>query len=129
MSEEFEKDFLAHYGTPRHSGRYPWGSGKKPQRSKNFVSRVDYYRSQGYGDTEISKMEGISTTEFRKRLSIAANEEKRANIAMAQRLKEKGMSNVAIAKRMEYDLIFNMTDVISKDEGILEQSEALIQYN
>lgn len=100
MSDEFEKDFLAHYGTPRHSGRYPWGSGKKPQRSKNFVSRVDYYRSQGYSDTEIAGMEGISTTEFRKRLSIAANEEKRANIAMAQRLKEKGMSNVAIAKRM-----------------------------
>lgn len=21
---------LAHYGTPRHSGRYPWGSGKNP---------------------------------------------------------------------------------------------------
>ena len=21
---------LAHYGTPRHSGRYPWGSGNNP---------------------------------------------------------------------------------------------------
>lgn len=30
---------LKHYGTPRHSGRYPWGSGKRPkqrlERSKN----------------------------------------------------------------------------------------------
>lgn len=100
MSDEFKEDFLMHYGTPRHSGRYPWGSGKKPQRSKNFVSRVDYWRAQGKGDTEIARMEGISTTEFRKRLSIAANESKRADIAMAQRLKEKGMSNVAIGKRM-----------------------------
>lgn len=23
------RDFIAHYGTPRHSGRYPWGSGAK----------------------------------------------------------------------------------------------------
>ena len=26
MSEEY----LEHYGTPRHSGRYPWGSGENP---------------------------------------------------------------------------------------------------
>lgn len=103
FKEDFEEDFLVHYGTPRHSGRYPWGSGKKPQRSKNFVSRVDYYRSQGYGDTEIANMEGISTTEFRKRLSIARTESKRADIAMAQRLKEKGMSNVAIGQRMGHN--------------------------
>lgn len=31
--------YLVHYGTPRHSGRYPWGSGKRPkqrlEQSKN----------------------------------------------------------------------------------------------
>jgi hypothetical protein len=48
-------------------------------------------------------MEGISTTEFRKRLSIARTESKRADIAMAQRLKEKGMSNVAIGQRMGHN--------------------------
>ena len=26
-------NYLVHYGTPRHSGRYPWGSGKKPYQS------------------------------------------------------------------------------------------------
>lgn len=100
MASEFKEDFLAHYGTPRHSGRYPWGSGKKPQRSKNFVSRVKYYRDQGVPDTEIAKIEGISTTEFRKRLSIAKTESRRADITMANRLKAKGMSNVAIGQRM-----------------------------
>lgn len=25
-----ETDELEHYGTPRHSGRYPWGSGENP---------------------------------------------------------------------------------------------------
>lgn len=26
-------NYLVHYGTPRHSGRYPWGSGKEPYQS------------------------------------------------------------------------------------------------
>lgn len=102
-NDDDERDFLVHYGTPRHSGRYPWGSGKKPQRSKNFVSRVDYYRYKGFKDTDIAKMEGISTTEFRKRLSIARTESRRADIAMAQRLRDKGMSNVAIGERMGHN--------------------------
>ena len=29
----YTDDYLEHYGTPRHSGRYPWGSGKNPQRN------------------------------------------------------------------------------------------------
>ena len=29
---------LTHYGTPRHSGRYPWGSGEDPaQRNKTLL--------------------------------------------------------------------------------------------
>ena len=101
--EHDESDFLVHYGTPRHSGRYPWGSGKKAQRSKDFVARVDYYRFKGYSDTEIAKMEGISTTEFRKRLSLSRTEERRANRTMAERLKAKGMSNVAIGERLGHN--------------------------
>lgn len=35
-------DELLHYGMPRRSGRYPWGSGKDPyQHSGDFLSRVD----------------------------------------------------------------------------------------
>ena len=26
--------YLVHYGTPRHSGRYPWGSGEHPRQSE-----------------------------------------------------------------------------------------------
>lgn len=32
-----EDSILEHYGTKRHSGRYPWGSGENPyQRSGDF---------------------------------------------------------------------------------------------
>jgi hypothetical protein len=34
-------EVLKHYGTPRHSGRYPWGSGEdSEQRNKSFLGRV-----------------------------------------------------------------------------------------
>ena len=41
---------LEHYGVARRSGRYEYGSGKDPQRSKDFLSKVDEYRSKGMGD-------------------------------------------------------------------------------
>ena len=30
MMAIYNGESLEHYGTPRHSGRYPWGSGKDP---------------------------------------------------------------------------------------------------
>lgn len=45
--EEF-MDELMHYGTKRHSGRYPWGSGDSPyQHSGDFYSRVMELERQG----------------------------------------------------------------------------------
>lgn len=36
---EVTDNSLQHYGTPRHSGRYPWGSGENPyQRTDNYNS-------------------------------------------------------------------------------------------
>jgi hypothetical protein len=57
-------------------------------------------RSQGVGDTDIARGLGMSTTEFRDLRSIANNRQKQADIAYAQRLKEKGYSNVEIGKKM-----------------------------
>ena len=36
-----DSDELKHYGMPRRSGRYPWGSGENPQRNGDFLSRVE----------------------------------------------------------------------------------------
>lgn len=32
---------LYHYGTPKHSGRYPWGSGKRPYQGDNKINLSD----------------------------------------------------------------------------------------
>lgn len=52
------RDYLAHYGTPRHSGRYPWGSGQNPRQGSvryyvpktsngSFPNRVNYANPSG----------------------------------------------------------------------------------
>lgn len=97
-----KEDFLAHYGTPRHSGRYPWGSGKKAQRSRDLLSRHDELKRSGkYTEGEIAELLGYkSTTQLRAAKTMALNELKSYQIGMVRKLEEKGMSNVAIAKRL-----------------------------
>ena len=94
--------YLKHYGTPRHSGRYPWGSGKDPQRSKSFSTRVAELKKQGMSQPEIAKSFGLkNTTELRAKIHIETEARYGAQKAMIYRLKKKGYSNVAISKRMD----------------------------
>lgn len=99
--DEKKEEYIAHYGTPRHSGRYPWGSGKKYQRSRNFMSRYTELRKSGMSDTKIAEALGMkSTSELRARKALAIEEKTIADRQFVQTLKAKGMSNVAIAERM-----------------------------
>jgi hypothetical protein len=94
-------DELTHYGTPRHSGRYPWGSGQDPeQHSRSLLGHVAELKKQGVSDTDIAKGLKLSTTELRAEKSIASNIKRKADVATALRLHEKGMSNNAIARQM-----------------------------
>lgn len=96
-----EAVYLAHYGTPRHSGRYPWGSGENPyQGNANFLAYIKEMKEQGYSDKQIREDLGITSTEFRQRRSIANAEKKQADIIRAQKLKDKGWSNMKIGKEM-----------------------------
>lgn len=97
------EDYLEHYGTPRHSGRYPWGSGDNPyQRNKSFMSYVKKLKDQGVSEVNIAKGMGMTTKELRARYSIAKDEKRVADAAEAYRLREKGYSYDAIAKRLDY---------------------------
>lgn len=97
-----EDDYLKHYGILRRSGRYPWGSGgNAEQNHRSFMGMVKDFRAQGMSEAEIARAFDISTTDLRALKSIANNEIKAADMAMAYRLKyERGMSNQAIAERM-----------------------------
>lgn len=93
---------IVHYGTPRHSGRYPWGSGDDQTSTRNhtLVTTANEMRKQGLSETTIAKGLGITTTQLRDIRTVVRNEQLQDQIHMAQQLADKGMSNVAIAKRM-----------------------------
>lgn len=94
--------YLQHYGTPRHSGRYPWGSGEDPQRSKSFATRVSELKKQGMSEPEIAESFGFkNTTELRAKIHMESEARYGAQVAMASRLRAKGYSDVAISKRMD----------------------------
>lgn len=106
MDEEYTgylpetKDELEHYGTPRHSGRYPYGSGKNPQHNKNFYSRAQDLLKQGLTTTEVARAFNMSTTQYRAMYSIAKDEHKADLRRQCLKLRDKGMSKVAIGKRL-----------------------------
>ena len=91
---------IYHYGTPRHSGRYPWGSGENPQRSKDFLGYVRDLKKGGMSDVDIAKSLNITTTQLRAKKSIAKSEQRKADFAQAIKLKNKGYSNTKIGRRM-----------------------------
>lgn len=108
-------DILVHYGTPRHSGRYPWGSGKDPyQSAKGFFAERQRLRDQGLSDTDIARGWGMSTTEFRA-IGMHLGEEKRAgDISRAVRMKQAGLPNTVIAEKMGINES-SVRNLLSKD--------------
>lgn len=97
-----EETYLEHYGILRRSGRYPWNSGSNSQdtRNRTFLEWIKDLRSKGLSETEIARGIEVSTTTLRAAQSIANNQQRQARINNAQKLKEKGMSNVAIGQQM-----------------------------
>lgn len=92
---------LAHYGTPRHSGRYPWGSGDNPYQHEDWYLARNRLREKGLSDTEIAKVMNLSTTIYRARVAIASNEEQRARYEQAKKLySELGPKWTEIGRRM-----------------------------
>jgi DNA-directed RNA polymerase specialized sigma24 family protein/plasmid stabilization system protein ParE len=107
------EDILMHYGMPRRSGRYPWGSGEDPyQHGRDFLGRVDELRKQKFtytdpetgkiftGDTAIAKSMGLSTTQFRTEIGLAKDERRMQDVATAKSLKSDGLSTTEIGRKM-----------------------------
>ena len=92
---------IVHYGTPRHSGRYPYGSGKDPyQHSGDFLSRVNELKKQGLSEKEIADAVGLTTTQLRVQKSLAKDEQRTLQVDRARSLREDGLSTNKIAEKM-----------------------------
>lgn len=102
VARDILANYLMHYGMPRRSGRYPWGSGDTPyQRSGDFLSRVEDMRKEGKSEKEIASELDLSTTELRAYISVANAERSMLRVDTAKRLMEKeGLSRSEAARRV-----------------------------
>lgn len=118
-----EKEVLMHYGMPRRSGRYPWGSGENPyQHSGDFISRVNELKKQGLTESEIAKKLEIlndkgepSSTKLRAQLSLAKHERRSIDVATAKALRAKGYSLNQIAEKMGFANDSSVRTLLNED--------------
>ncbi len=115
-----DESTLAHYGTPRHSGRYPWGSGEDPyQSATSFMAAYSELKAKGLTETQIARglgfyktnskgetltddkgVELVSTSDLRARISISSNDIRAEKTRTLQKLLDKGMSMSAATRQM-----------------------------
>lgn len=109
-------DELYHYGMPRRSGRYPWGSGDNPyQHSGDFLNRIDELKKQGLSETEIANALDMPTTSYRAAKAIAKEERRSIERQRALDLKAKGYSLASIAKEMGYSNDSSIRALLNED--------------
>lgn len=111
-SDRLKEDELVHYGIPRRSGRYPYGSGKERyQHSSDFLARIDELKKAKFtytdengktwtGDNAIAKSMGLTSTEYRRQVSWAGYERRLLQVERAKSLQADGLGATAIGKEM-----------------------------
>lgn len=136
-----DEEYLEHYGMPRRSGRYPWGSGEEPyQSSRDFIGRIDEMRKNNFtyvdkkgniltGDKAIAEKLGYSTTDFRTVYSIAKDQRRMDDVATAKRLKKKeGMNNSEIGRKMGINESSVRSLLNASSESRMKQARATADF-
>jgi len=98
-----DEEFLQHYGMPRRSGRYPWGSGKDDyQHSIDFLGRIEKLKKKGWKETpeNIERDFGLSVKDYRMEKSLCNDERKYYKIKTARALQQDGLNTTEIGKKM-----------------------------
>lgn len=102
-SMESDSAAIKHYGMPRRSGRYPWGSGENPyQHGNDFLSRIERLKKSGWTETpeNIKNEFGLTTTQYRTQKALAKDERRSYDVARAKSLASDGLGATDIAKKM-----------------------------
>ena len=90
-----------HFGTKRHSGRYPWGSGKDNYQHYTMLrNEISKLKADGATEKEIASYFNLSIRDLRAEQSIGRSETRAVDAATALKLHNKGMSPTAIGKQM-----------------------------
>ena len=124
------EEMLMHYGMPRRSGRYPWGSGDNPyQHSGDFLSRVEELKKQGLSETDIAKSMGLTTTQYRTQKSLAKDERRALDVARARSLREDGKSLNEIAAIMSFSNDSSVRSLLNENsEARMNQAKKTAEF-
>lgn len=124
------EDILKHYGMPRRSGRYPWGSGDNPyQRSGDFLSRVNELKKSGMSEKEVAESMGLTTSQLRTQVGLAKDERRSLEVATAKGLREKGYSLNEIAEKMGYKNDSSIRSLLNEDsEARMNQARKTAEF-
>lgn len=124
------EEILMHYGMPRRSGRYPWGSGENPyQHSGDFLSRVEELKKQGLKETDVAKAMGLTTTQLRTQVSLAKDERRALQVATAKGLREKGYSLNEIAEKMGFNNDSSVRSLLNEStEARMNQAKSVADF-
>lgn len=119
-----------HYGMPRRSGRYPWGSGDNPyQHSGDFLSRVEELKKQGLSETDIAKSMGLTTTQYRTQKSLAKDERRALDVARARSLREDRKSLNEIAAIMGFSNDSSVRSLLNENsEARMNQAKKTAEF-
>jgi len=93
----FKKNYLIHYGTKRHSGRYPWGSGGN---ESGTTKQIQELLNKGYSYKDIANKLGTTASEIKSYISYSKTQETNHMIHQIAAKKQHGYSNVEIAKQL-----------------------------
>ena len=103
-----DEDYLIHYGTKFHSGRYPYGSGEQPyQHEGDFLTRVERLRKDGFNGKPwkenaegVREAFGMSLEDYRNEKHWAEYTRREQQVVRAKSLQEKGYGASAIGREM-----------------------------
>ena len=99
LGTDYEDDIIKHYGTPRRSGRYPWGSGENPYQHEDWwLNEYRKYKDQGLSETEIAKKFNISTTILRDKRKAAQEADYVARVTYVRKMLSHGYTPTTLSK-------------------------------
>lgn len=125
------EEILMHYGMPKRSGRYPYGSGDNPyQHSSDFLARIEELKKNGWAETpeNIKNEFGLTTTQYRAEKAIAKNERRQLDVARAKSLKEDGLGYTEIGREMGVNESTVRSWFNEKSEIRMKQAEKTAEF-
>ena len=127
------EDILMHYGMPRRSGRYPWGSGDNGyQRSDDFLSRVEKLKKEGWTETaeNIRKEfgEDVTLRDYRNEKAWCNYERRLYQVEQAKSLKSDGLGATEIGRKMGLNESTVRSLLNEKTEAKMKEAQQTVDF-